>query len=49
MSKIDKMILKMAEELGDSGGFEPETIDYIASELQISYEEVSEVFEKENA
>ena len=49
MSKIDKMILAMAAEMGDPQGCESDTIDYISMELQISYDEVAEVFEAESA
>ena len=45
MSKIDKQILALAKELGDPFGFSEETADYIASELQISAQEVLDVFE----
>ena len=36
-------VQEMAHQLGDDFGFEQETIDYIASELQISTEEVEEI------
>ena len=45
-TKLDKMILAMAVELGDPKGCQPETIDYISMELQISYSEVAAVFRK---
>ena len=44
MKTIDKMILAMAKELGDPKGCQPDTIDYISMELQISYDEVAKVF-----
>jgi hypothetical protein len=46
MKTIDKMILQMAKELGDPKGCQPDTIDYISMELQISYGEVAAVFRK---
>jgi DNA-directed RNA polymerase specialized sigma subunit len=45
MSKIDKMILQMAQDLGDRYGQEVETVEWIATELQISVHEVFKVFE----
>ena len=45
MSSIDKLITKMAEELDDPYGDSYETVEYIASELQISVDEVYEVFD----
>jgi hypothetical protein len=49
MTKIDKMIIQMAAELGDPAGFEFDTVDYIASELQISTDEVEAVLNTEFA
>lgn len=49
MTKIDKTIIAMAHELGDPGGFEFDTVDYIASELQISVAEVEAVLDQEAA
>ena len=43
MSKMKDMaigIMEMAEQIGDPYGFENETADYIASEFQISVDEV---------
>ena len=43
MGKMKDMaigILEMAEQIGDPYGFETETADYIATELQISIDEV---------
>ena len=43
MSKMKDMaigIMEMAEQIGDPYGFENETADYIATELQISVDEV---------
>ena len=43
MAKMKDMtisILEMAEQIGDPYGFENETADYIATELQISVDEV---------
>jgi DNA-directed RNA polymerase sigma subunit (sigma70/sigma32) len=45
MSKIDKLITKMAEEFDDPHGDSYETVEYIASELQISVDEVREVLD----
>jgi|694.fasta_scaffold107674_3 hypothetical protein len=45
MSKVTKQIIELAEMLGDPFGFAGETIDYIASELQISEDEVREEFD----
>lgn len=44
MSNIDKMIMAMAAEMGDPTGCQSDTIDYISMELQISYDEVAQVF-----
>ena len=44
MSKSDRQILQLAAELGDPFGQEVDTVEYIAMELQISAEEVFEVF-----
>lgn len=43
MAKMKDMtisIMEMAEQIGDPYGFETETADYIATELQISVDEV---------
>jgi DNA-binding Lrp family transcriptional regulator len=45
MKNIDKQILELAQNLGDRYGQEVETVEWIASELQISEEEVFKVFE----
>jgi uncharacterized hydantoinase/oxoprolinase family protein len=45
MSKIDKLIVKMAREFDDPFGDSSETVDFIASELQISFDEVREVLD----
>lgn len=36
-------IMELAEMLGDPYGFSDETIDYVASEMQISYDDVRAV------
>ena len=36
-------IMELAERLGDPYGFSEETIDYIASEMQVSYNDVQAV------
>ena len=46
MKSIDKLILQMAKELGDPKGCQPDTIDYISMELQISYSEIKSFFKK---
>ena len=46
MSKIEKQIFTLALEMGDPYGFGSDTADYIACELQISTDEVVEVFDK---
>jgi|694.fasta_scaffold17068_10 hypothetical protein len=46
MSKIEKQIFTLAQEMGDPYGFGSDTADYIACELQISTDEVVEVFDK---
>ena len=43
MGKIDLQIQTMAHELGDDFGFEDSTVEYIASELQLSEDEVRAV------
>jgi|694.fasta_scaffold109092_3 hypothetical protein len=45
MKNIDKQILELAQNLGDRYGQEVETVEWIASELQISVHEVFKVFE----
>ncbi len=43
MGKIKNLVIRimeLAEQTGDPYGFEDETVDYIASELQISVDEV---------
>ena len=45
MKNIDKQILELAQKLGDRYGQEVETVEWIASELQISVHEVFKVFE----
>lgn len=46
MTKFAKQVLTLAEQIGDPTGFSEETIDYIACELQVSYDDVEEVFEE---
>lgn len=38
-------IMEMAQQIGDPYGFENETVDYIAGELQISVDEVQAVLD----
>jgi len=45
---IDAAILAIAQLLGDPYGFEMDTVDYIASELQISTDEVQEVLNNDS-
>jgi energy-converting hydrogenase A subunit M len=45
MKNINKQILELAQILGDRYGQEVETVEMIATELQISVEEVFEVFQ----
>jgi DNA-directed RNA polymerase specialized sigma subunit len=45
MKNIDKQILELAQNLGDRYGQEVETVEMIATELQISVHEVFKVFE----
>ena len=40
-------VQEMAHQLGDDFGFEDSTVEYIASELQISVDEVREMLEDE--
>lgn len=40
-------VQEMAHQLGDDFGFEDSTVEYIASELQISEDEVREMLEDE--
>ncbi len=46
-NRINLEILNMAHSLKDPWGFLEETVDYIASELQISCDEVREVLDSE--
>ena len=41
--ELEIQIMSMAHDMGDDFGFEDETVDYIACELQISKDEVREV------
>ena len=46
MGKIKDLaikIMELAERIGDPYGFSEETVDYIASEMQISYDDVRAV------
>lgn len=45
MKDINIGIIEMARQIGDPYGFENETIDYIASEFQISIDEVQAVLD----
>ena len=47
MKDFDKQVLKLAALVGDPLGQSLETIDYIASELQVSYADVRRVFKKQ--
>jgi hypothetical protein len=47
MGKIDLQIQTMAHELGDDFGFEDSTVEYIASELQLSEDEVRAVLDSD--
>lgn len=38
-------ILKLAQQIGDPYGFEDETVDYIATQFQISVDEVQAVLD----
>jgi hypothetical protein len=40
MSKFQKEVLKLAALIGDPKGKLEETVDYIACELQVSYDDV---------
>lgn len=44
---LELEIMKMAHRIGDDFGFEDSTVDYIASELQISVDEVREVLDSD--
>ena len=46
MKDINTQVQELARQIGDPYGFESETVDYIASELQISTDEVLEIFEE---
>jgi len=39
-------VLKLAENVGDPLGYYEDTVDYVASELQVGFDEVKEVFAK---
>ena len=47
MKDFDKRVFILAVLLGDPRGQSLETIDYIASELQVSYADVRRVFKKQ--
>ena len=46
MKDFRKQVLELAEQLGDRLGLEVDTVEYIAGELQVSEEEVFEIFEE---
>ena len=46
MKDFRKQVLELAEQLGDRLGLEVDTVEYIASELQVSEEEVFGIFEE---
>ena len=45
MKDFKEQVLELAEQLGDPYGGEVDTVEYIAMELQVSAEEVFEVFQ----
>ncbi len=45
MDQLAQKIQSMAHDLGDDFGFEDSTVEYIASELQISFDEVREILD----
>ena len=47
MEKIDLQIQTMAHDMGDDFGFEDSTVEYIASELQVSVDEVRAVLDSD--
>jgi len=44
MNDFSIQVLKLAENVGDPLGHYEDTVDYIASELQVGFNEVKEVF-----
>jgi energy-converting hydrogenase A subunit M len=46
MQNFQTQVLTLAKQLGDPYGQEVDTVDYIATELQVSIEEVFGVFEE---
>ncbi len=46
MTKFQKQVRELATQMGDPTGFSEETIDYIACELQVSYDDVEQVFDQ---
>jgi hypothetical protein len=46
MTKFQKQVRELATQVGDPTGFSEETIDYIACELQVSYDDVEQVFDQ---
>ena len=44
---LEITVQEMAHQLGDDYGFEDSTVEYIASELQISLDEVREILDSE--
>jgi hypothetical protein len=44
MSEFEKQVRQLAQVVGDSEGKLEETVDYIACEMQVSYDDVRRVF-----
>ena len=49
IKNLEITVQEMAHQLGDDFGFEDSTVEYIASELQISMDEVREILDESNS
>ena len=49
IKNLEITVQEMAHQLGDDFGFEDSTVEYIASELQISMDEVREILDESDS
>ncbi len=49
VQNLEITVQEMAHQLGDDFGFEDSTVEYIASELQISMDEVREILDESDS
>ncbi len=49
VQNLEITVQEMAHQLGDDFGFEDSTVEYIASELQISIDEVREILDESDS